>query len=182
METVVKETVIKTVRSIGFQVCVFFNPEMLEPQARIRALCRENKCGNFQRHYMCPPHVGSLYEIRQRLKQYCHGLLLQYGRTVDVCNDLVAVRQSKQEFHQMVLRLEAGLYEMGIVDLWGMIGGECALCEPCLAHTHCPCPYTDRARTSLESLAIDVLSLLDDFGLDNAFRADRITWTGCVLF
>jgi predicted metal-binding protein len=155
---------------------------MLEPEERIRAFCKENKCGNYRNHYMCPPHIGSLVEIQKRLKRYSHGVLLQYGHIMDVRNDLDSLKQSKLDFHQMVLRLEDRLRETGFVDLWGMIGGECGVCEPCLALSRHPCPYPDRARTSLESLAIDVLSLLDRFGLDKAFHPDKITWTGCVLF
>lgn len=176
------ETVIKIAQSIGFQKCVTFADEILQPEERIRGFCKQNKCGNFGNHYMCPPNIGSLSEIRQRLKQYRRGVLLQYGHIMDVRNDLEALKQSKLDFHQMVLRLEDRLRETGFVDLWGMIGGECVLCEPCLALTHQPCPFPDRARTSLESLAIDVMSLLSRFGLESAFRPDKITWTGCVLF
>jgi predicted metal-binding protein len=176
------EAVLRAARSIGFQQCISFEAELLEPEERIRAYCKQNKCGNYQNHYMCPPHIGSLLEIRQRLRQYRRGVLLQYGHLLDVRNDLEGLKQSKLDFHQMVLRLEERLRETGLVDFWGMIGGECALCEPCLAMTRRPCPYPDRARTSLESLAIDVMSVLSRFGLDNAFRPDKINWTGCVLF
>jgi len=34
----------------------------------------------------------------------------------------------------------------------------------------------------LEAIAVDVLALLDNFGLDNGFHAGRIAWTGCILF
>ena len=45
-----------------------------------------------------------------------------------------------------------------------------------------PCPYHDRARTSLEAIAVEAGWLLDKFGLDGGFHKDRITWTGCILF
>jgi hypothetical protein len=35
---------------------------------------------------------------------------------------------------------------------------------------------------SLESLGVDVVSLLDRFGLDSAFHPDTVTWTGCILY
>jgi hypothetical protein len=35
---------------------------------------------------------------------------------------------------------------------------------------------------SLESIAVDVIALLDRFGLDSDFHPHRITWTGCILF
>ncbi|MGB3129188.1 MAG: DUF2284 domain-containing protein, partial [Dehalococcoidia bacterium] len=66
--------------------------------------------------------------------------------------------------------------------VWGMIGGSCALCEVCRVKFDEACPFPDEARTSLESIAVDVLALLDIFDLDNEFCPDRITWTGCILF
>jgi predicted metal-binding protein len=85
-------------------------------------------------------------------------------------------------FHGKVLFIEELLKEKGIKRLWGMIGGACGLCVVCKARDGQPCPYPDRARTSLEALAIDVPKFLATFGLDNRFHEDRITWTGCVLF
>jgi predicted metal-binding protein len=45
-----------------------------------------------------------------------------------------------------------------------------------------PCENPDKARFSMEALAINVVSLLGKFNLDNKFHDDRITWTGMVLF
>ena len=64
----------------------------------------------------------------------------------------------------------------------GMIGGSCELCSVCKAVTKEPCPYPVKARMSLESIAIDVMGLLDHLGLESEFRPDRIKWTGCMLF
>jgi len=66
--------------------------------------------------------------------------------------------------------------------VWGMVGGSCELCQPCRAAIGEPCPKPEKARMSLESIAVDVIALLDRFGLDSDFHPHRITWTGCILF
>jgi hypothetical protein len=35
---------------------------------------------------------------------------------------------------------------------------------------------------SLESIAIDVMALLERLGIEVEFRPDRIKWMGCMLF
>ncbi|MFC1991110.1 DUF2284 domain-containing protein [Chloroflexota bacterium] len=167
---------------LGIETCLEFNPELLVPEQRIRDFCSENRCGNYDNNYMCPPNNGSLAEIEERLKGFQKGVLLQYSKPVNVRNDRKGVEQSKIDFHNKVLQLEGFLKGEGIERIWGMMGGSCALCEVCKAESGEPCPYPDRARTSLESMAIDVLSLLRKFGLDNGFYPDKITWTGCILF
>ncbi len=181
MDTAVM-SILEFARQLGIETCVEFSPRLLVPEQRIRELCSENKCGNYRINYMCPPHVGALEEIKARLSEFRRALLLQYSKPLDVRNDDEGVKRTKVEFHHKILRLEESLRNQGIESVWGMIGGSCELCEPCRAKFGEPCPYPDKARMSLESISIDVLALLDRFGLDNKFHPDRITWTGCILF
>jgi len=176
------ENILKITKQLGIETCLEFSPHILIPEQRIRDLCSEDKCENFGKHYMCPPYVGSLKEHKERLMKYQHGILLQYSKPLNVNRDRKDLEKTKADFHHKILQLEDFLKDNGIQDVWGMIGGSCNLCGECEARFGRPCPYPDKARTSLESIAIDVLTLLDRFGLDNKFYPDRITWTGCVLF
>lgn len=169
-------------RHLGIETCLEFDPRLLVPEERIRALCYENKCGNYGSNYTCPPYVGSTEENKIKLCIFQSGLLLQYTKEMDVKNNKEGVLQTKVDFHQKMLRMEELMAQRGVRLMWGMIGGNCGLCDVCKARTNEPCPYPDKARMSLEAIAIDVLELLDKLGLDNKFRADRITWTGCILF
>lgn len=175
------KNIVKFARQCGIETCLEFDPRLLVPEQRIRELCFENRCGNYGNNYMCPPHIGSLEEVRARLKKFQRGVLLQFSKPLDVARDREGVKQTKLDFHDKVLRLEESLRNDSVRDVWGMIGGNCALCQVCKAVTGEPCPHPDRARTSLEALGIDVVGLLDRFGLDSKFRPDRITWTGCIL-
>ncbi len=96
--------------------------------------------------------------------------------------DRKGVIQTKIDFHNKILQIEEFLTERRMNQVWGMSGGSCGLCHICRARMGEPCLYPDKARSSLEAIAVDVLALLDKLGLDNKFYADRITWTGCVLF
>jgi len=177
-----KRSICKRAGQLGIETCLEFKAGLLVPEQRIRDFCVENKCGNYCNHFMCPPRVGSLEEIETRLEPFQRGILLQYSKLLDVRNDNEGLKQTKVDFHCKILRLEELLRSEGINNLWGMIGGTCELCEVCGARLDEPCPYPDKARTSMESIAIDVLGFLDKFGLDNKFCPDRITWTGCILF
>jgi len=167
---------------LGIEICLDFDARLLAPEQRIREYCVENRCGNYGVNYMCPPRVGSLEETGQRLETFHHGVLLQHSWPLDVRGDIEGLQRTKAQFHHKVLQVENALTSSGAKAVWGMIGGNCALCEPCKATTEEPCPHPEEARTSLEAIGIDVMALLDRSGLDTSFRPDRITWTGCVLF
>lgn len=174
-------TVAEFADKLGIEVSCDFHPGILVPEVRIRAFCEQNKCGNYGRNYMCPPHIGPLEEIRAKLKNYQRGVLLQYIKSVDVRGDRKGVIQTKIDFHGKILRIEEFLREQGISQVWGLSGGNCGLCKICHADKGKPCRHPDRARPSLEAVGIDVLKLLEYFGLDSGFHADKITWTGCIL-
>jgi predicted metal-binding protein len=132
-------------KQLGVETCIEFDPSLLVPQQRVRESCFENKCGNYGNNYMCPPHVGSLYEITDRLQKFQRGVLLQYSQPLNVTYDLEGLRQSKLDFHNKVLNLENSLREKGIRETWGMIGGNCALCDFCRARTVEPCPHPEHS-------------------------------------
>jgi predicted metal-binding protein len=167
---------------LGIETCAEFDTFLLKPEQRIRDFCYENKCGKFKNHYMCPPYVGSLSSIEEKLLEFRKGIILQYSRPLDVKNDIEGLIRSKLEFHEKILALELYADECGKPRPLGMIGGSCDLCATCKAVTKEPCPYPVKARMSLESIAIDVMALLDRLKLESEFRPDRIKWTGCLLF
>jgi len=167
---------------LGFDLCLGFDPALLVPEERIRGYCIENRCGSYNANHMCPPRVGSLGEVTARLQRFPEGVLLQYSRRMDVANDREGVIRTKLEFHRLVLRLERRLEKRGVGGLWGLIGGNCELCRTCTALEDKPCRHPEKARTSLEGIGVDVVGLLGRLGLDGRFRADRLTWTGCLLF
>ncbi|MBN1613989.1 MAG: DUF2284 domain-containing protein [Deltaproteobacteria bacterium] len=169
-------------RELDITTCIEFDPILLVPEERIRAYCRADKCRNYGKNYMCPPHIGTLENISARLNTYDRGFLLQYERKLDVKNDRSGSLKTQDDFHRKILELEAFLREQGVAESWGLIGGNCRLCQPCKAVSGEPCAQPGRARPSLESLAIDVQRFLAGFGLDLKFREDRITWTGAVLY
>lgn len=175
------KSILKLTKQLEINTCLEFSPDILISEQRIRDLCSEDKCSNFGKNYMCPPYVGSLEEHKERLKRYKYGILLQYSKQLQVNKDHEGAERATVDFHHKILQIEDFLKSNGKKDVWGMIAGSCYLCNECAAKFNKPCSHPHRARVSLESIGIDVLALLDKFGLDNKFYPDRITLTGCIL-
>jgi predicted metal-binding protein len=169
-------------RQLGIETCLEFDPAIIVPEQKIRAFCQENICGNYGNNYTCPPYVGTLEEINVNLRKFRRGLLLQYLKVIDVKGNKEAVLETMIGFHNKVLQIEEFLRTKGVDPVWGMIGGNCGLCDNCKARSNEPCLHPDKARMSLEAIAVDVVGLLERLGLDSEFHSDKITWTGCILF
>lgn len=165
---------------LGLKEFIEFDPSVLIPEERIRVYCYQNLCGNYGKHYMCPPFIGTVEEIKSKLSNYNKAILVRYSEKVNANEDMRKVKRSKIDFHKKILELENFLSQKGI-ESWSLVGGSCSFCIECKAITNRPCKHPHKARPSLESLGIDVQKLLDDFGIDNKFFSDKIVWTGCIL-
>ncbi|MDD4859799.1 MAG: DUF2284 domain-containing protein [Dehalococcoidales bacterium] len=166
----------------GISMAQPFDIKLLVPQARVRGYCGDDKCGNYNRNYSCPPFVGTLEEIGERLSKFQNGILLQYAKPAVIEKGNRELEKTKLDFHLKLLELEDFLKANGAAQVWGMPGGSCSLCRTCRATESKPCRHPEKVRNSMEAAGIDVLGLLAKLKLDNQFHPDRITWTGCVLY
>lgn len=179
------DTIKKYALDLGLDEFRELDPGMLKADEYIRGFCAQDKCGSYGNNYTCPPHVGTIPEMAEKIGGYSRGYLFQYTRPMEMkrtAETMKAMQETRSEFQEIVLRLERYLKEQGETDIWGLIGGPCGLCSPCAVTTDEPCRFPEKARTSLEAVGINVVQLLVDLGMDGRFHRDRVTWTGCVLF
>ncbi len=177
-----RESILNHVKALGATHCQFVDVELLVPEERIRGYCREDKCGRYQKHLSCPPSTGTVEETAKKLEGFRTGVLIQYSQNLDVKNDKEGLRRTKLKLHHLVLETEKYLKDnVSCEGVWGMIGGNCDLCDECAGYRDEPCEYPDEARASMEAYAINVVGLLKKLKLDSEFRDDRVTWTGIVL-
>jgi predicted metal-binding protein len=176
------DTITQFIKDLGATHCQFISPELLIPEERIWRYCRENRCGCYGKHLMCPPNTGTISEITDKFRRFKTGILIQYTAKLDVKRDSAGVTASKLKLHHIILETETHLKAIpGIAKVFGMIGGECGLCEECAGHKTETCVQPEKARTSLEALGVDVIALLERLSLDGRFHDDQVTWTAMVL-
>lgn len=157
------------------------NPTLLRTEPRIRALCEDNDCGNWNRHPMCPPRVDLPGGAEAHLRSFGQGVLFQTTYEVNA-QDRDATLETQRDHQHAALALEVAARRDLDPGAWVLVGGPCSLCAPCPALDGAGCDRPDDARPSLEALGIDVVSLQEAVGWDAAFHDDRVTWTGALLW
>jgi predicted metal-binding protein len=160
---------------------------------------------------MCPPYVPTPEETRRVLARYEWALLVQ--RAIPLSQAAVdeafageslaagkarsdagqrlgaqssyeqTLRASRNEFAALMTGLEREAFALGYRFAAAFSGGECGLCELCVAGgSGAPCRHPFAARPSMEAVGIDVLAtaaaaglLLDLSGASTAY------WNGLLL-
>ena len=72
-----REKAAQLAEKIGFSHTGFFRADALVFLQQIRDVCATGKCGKYNKCWSCPPACGTLEEIRERVKAYEWGILLQ---------------------------------------------------------------------------------------------------------
>ena len=155
----------------GFSAFCSFNAKLLKIDPTIISFCKEDKCGNYKKNYMCPPFQKYL-----DLNKFKTGYLFQ---TTSKKNNW---KSSKINFHLKMLEIEKDLqikFPQIFYELF--IAGSCELCNPCYAVLNKPCAYPEKAKPSLEAVGINVIELLKKLKLPSSFNDNTITWSAFIL-
>lgn len=150
--------------------------------AEFRAMCEANRCGAYGKCYMCPPDVGPIETLMERLRSYDRGLLYQTINPLEDSFDIEGMGEAKKTFSAVSQRL---LDRLGPVLGDGALhlsSGGCGLCEVCGKATGEPCRHPDRALASLESYGVDVYNTTRKTKLKYINGTNTVTYFGMVLF
>ncbi len=171
---------------------------------RVTLKCRVPLCSSFGRNLMCPPFVPSAGEFAATLRRYQTTIVLQQpipltqadvtrryrGKSLDELAGSKAYQGAmaagQNAFGAVLATLEREALALGHAFAAGFGGGDCRLCETCVAAASVTateaCRHPFLARPSMEAVGIDVLATAAAAGLPVQMPAtDDPVWTGLLL-
>jgi predicted metal-binding protein len=164
---------------------------------RVRLKCRFPLCENYGSSVNCPPNVGSVDEMRTRVRLYDYAVVFKVefpsSRIVSGGGDPQENVADRQRIGQIVSAVESAAFYDGYYFAVGFGAGSCKItwCPkvPCQALQGGGCRYQSRARASMEAVGMDVYRLAASLGWDiypigKSCKADQVphgTRLGIVL-
>lgn len=182
----VQDEIVTLLKEQGASVVVLINVADIVVDERVRLKCQVPVCDSYNRNLMCPPHVPSVAEFREALKNYKQAILLQISAELDEINASAPTEEvfsPARKLHELVNLGEKKAFTAGVCFAAGFIGGCCRLCDECVAvHGGMHCRFPFKARPSMEAMGIDVMATAEKVGLPMFFPINsRVTWTGLIL-
>jgi predicted metal-binding protein len=171
---------------------------------RVLFKCRVPLCPSYGANLMCPPFVTTAEQFAVVLQRYAHALLVQQaiplsaadikrrfrGKGLDKLVESKAYNKtlsdSQNAFSTVLTTLETEALGMGYRFAAALTGGDCCLCDSCVAAPGAaeavPCRHPFAARPSMEAVGIDVVRSAAAAGLPIEMpAADNPVWTGLLL-
>jgi predicted metal-binding protein len=158
------------------------NPNQLIVTQKVRDYCIENKCGKYNKNFMCPPYTGDINSFKERLKNYRKGIIIGVKDKILKDDRKEKAYESADKLHKIMLDAELMAKKLGFDNGTALIGGNCRICRVCAVELGLKnCLYPEKARPSLEAMGIDVIETLRNIGITLEFRQDEVTWIGLLL-
>ena len=164
--------------ALGFSQAVVIDPKSLVAREDVRAMCAQDKCGAYGKNWTCPPHIGTIPQCQQKLRQYRRGILVQtvgqLSKAVDTKGYHRAQQQHLQSFHALARAISARFPKALFLG-----AGGCRVCDVC-AYPE-PCRFPEQAMGSMEGYGLFVTQVCRDAGIPYHHGDRTITYTGCIL-
>ena len=125
-------------------------------------------CPHYAINATCPPHVPSVAECREFVRDYREAVIFHFTGAVDQPEDRTAWCR---EINLKLLEVERRVFLAGYYKAFIMFTDDCAWCRTCIGSRE-KCVNKTVARPSPEALAIDVFDTVRTGGLSIGVLTD----------
>ncbi|MEE0776497.1 MAG: DUF2284 domain-containing protein [Bacillota bacterium] len=161
-------------KECGISEAAAFNPQELpfDDAAILRQGCEANDCGKYDTNWSCPPGIGSIEEVESKVKQWRHGIVMQFlTEAIDSSLQPELFKEISGSFNVMARKVfDKVLEEHG--DGYMLGRGGCTICKEC-TYPEKPCRYPEQMIPCISSHSINVYRLWDSTG----FRRGNLSET-----
>lgn len=174
------DELIQLAKDSGFSNAGPLDVSTLEFMPEVRDMCASGRCQMYGKNWACPPACGTLEEMREKVKGYKRGLLVQtVGQledNMDWENMQKAAEDQGKSFQALWKELEKkhpGLLAMG--------AGTCTRCKECTYPEGKPCRFPERLMYSMEACGLFVSKVCTDNNMKYNHGPNTVAYTGCFL-
>ena len=175
-------TLVSATLEYGAYKATVIDADQIETDRSFRALCESNACGVYGKCYMCPPDIGDIDELMQKVKNYDYALVYQTVSELEDSYDFEGMVSAKKQFYPLSQALRKVFDSLNISKALHLSAGGCGVCRPCAKQAGEPCRYPELAMASLEAYGINVSRLASVADMKYINGQNTVTYFGAILF
>lgn len=172
-------TVVDMAQEMGFNTAVIATDE-IPINSEYLKYCEENRCGNYNANYACPPDCGTPEQMHEKLLKADTALVLQSQWDVPGYGT-PEVLEAKANHNSRMHRLRDMLRERGY-NVFAVGYGGCTLCEPCKRKENKPCSFPERSISCMSAYCVDAAILAEKCALPFAWDSKKLYLFGMLVF
>lgn len=177
------ENIVIDILNAGATYAKCFSPHKLVFSSKFRKYCEENLCGHYGTNWMCPPAVGPIEELKEKIMKFENGVVFQTVTEVKDMRDkegLDKARDSHNDFLRRISKVFSEKYKDA--DIFPMGAGHCEICERCAYLDKEKCRHPEMTLPSAEAYGIDLGDLLKSCGLKFSYSEHSVAYVSLILW
>ena len=143
-------------------------------------MCRANQCGKYATCWTCPPGVGELSELKEKILKRKNAVVFSCKHELEDCFDFEGMTEGQKKSRKILDDIMEHLKADG-VDFMALGCEGCTLCEKC-TYPDSPCRFPDKAIPSVEACGISVVDLAKKTGINYNNGANTVTYFCIILY
>ena len=104
-----EQDILKLAREAGFEAALL-PASQVPTDAKFRPFCEENRCGQYNANYSCPPTCGTPEQMGARIYAGKTALVLKTDWPIESYADTAAIKDAKLSHNRAMLRLNEFSY------------------------------------------------------------------------
>ena len=169
----------KIVKECGFTHYAPLDVSTLEFLQEIRDMCNPEKCRSYNKSWSCPPACPPVDEIRENVKTYTHGIIVQTVGDLEDSLDWDGIMETGARHKENFGKMKNILDEENN-QIIAMGAGQCSVCETC-TYPDNPCRFPEKMEVSMEASGLFVSKVCKDNNLTYNYGSEKIAFTSCFL-
>ncbi len=158
----------------------FFDPRELEFTHRVRWVC-EHECPMYGTTWACPPAVGAVEECKKKCLSYPECLMIASITEVSDISNIDETLATRPAHEKLTNRVRDEMRQLGVRPF--ILSTEaCTICSRCAYLDGLPCRMPGAMHPCVESQGINVIPLLEKFGLAFQYGENVVTWVSLLFF
>ena len=172
------EKLLKDAIEAGFSEAMPLDISTLELRDDVRAMCADNKCGQYGINWTCPPNCGALDELKGGISAYKQGIIVQtFGELEDEFD--YETTMEIFEKHQKTMMKFAKQLSASNSQVLALGAGACKVCKTCNYPEPCRSPKSKIS--SMEAYGMLVSDICKKNGVEYYHGKNTQTFVGCYL-
>ncbi len=169
-------------KNYGFKEYREFDSVLITIDPAVRAMCRQNTCGQYGKNHMCPPAIKDIKAWKQDICAFKKAVIVTKVYAMKSSFDLKSMLEGLADFQKTLIRLRKEFITHFPDKKILLLGaGACMICEKCSLQDNEPCRFPNKAFPSLEACGIDVMNLSRQVGVKYHNGKNTATYLGGVL-
>lgn len=173
------EELFETAKECGFNSYGKLDVSTLEFLPEVRDMCAVNSCGMYGKSWACPPGCGTLEEMRDRVKGFTSGIIVQTVGQLEDSLDWEGITETAKKQGENYSRMWKIMHEK-FPKMMAMGTGACTRCKQC-TYPDAPCRFPEELVSSMEACGLVVSNVCTANGVPYNHGKDTICYTGCFL-